>query len=493
MNLTTDPWIPVVRADGGSELLSLQDLFAKAGEVRDLLAKPHERVALARLLLCVAQAALDGPADDEEWVECAPLIQPRVEAYLKRWAPAFELLGEGQRFLQLPNLAPGKDTGEGTPKTKLDLALATGNNSTLFDNAAGEVRDLSPARLALNLLVFQSFSPGGRIGVARWNGVETPGKGSSNHAPCVPSSMVHALTLGDSLLETIHLNLLTKEMAEDLHGPDGWGRPLWELPVGRPDDKEAVRNATLTLLGRLVPVSRAIRILDGESIVLANGLDYPIFPAFREPTATVIRRKEELALLPASTSRGLWRQLAAISTKSRAAKDGLGGPPALARRAPNASTTLWVGALVTDKAKIEDLVESTYSLPPGMFSEWGRDAYERGVGHAEQWEGALLKAVKTHAASLKVVAAPYDRARQHYWTRVEQRLSLLFELAERPASEAELPDTPWGKAVEEAAREAYERACPRQTPRQAQAFALGLRPLNHRPKAQSQTQQNSHE
>jgi len=487
MNLTTDPWIPAVRLDGGRELLSLQSLFARAHELRDLAARPHERVALTRLLLCVAQAALDGPADEEDWEQCEARIQPSAETYLAKWKDAFELFGEGPRFLQLPNLASGKEADEGTPATKLDLALASGNNSALFDNAAGSERAQSDARCALNLLAFQCFSPCGRVGVAKWNGKDTPGKGSSNHAPCVPSSMVHALVLGETLLATLHANLLTKEDVVDLHGPDRWGAPVWELPVRAMDDAASIANATLTHLGRLAPLSRAIRLLDGgQGVILGNGLDYPIFPAFREASATVITRDEELALLPASTSRSFWRQLAAVSAQAKSGGGRVGGPRALARAKTNAETILWLGALVTGKAKIEDLVDSSYSLPPAMFSDWGRAAYERGVGHAEELERALLKSVKSYASSLKVVDAPYDRARQHFWTRVEQELSELFAFAQNPATDDEIPGTPWGRAVQAAAREAYERSCPRQTPRQIQAYALGLRTLAFRSKPKTQ-------
>ena len=235
MNLILEPWIPALRADGRRELFSLQDLFAQAHELCDLAVKPHERIALMRLLLCIIQAALDGPADEAEWESSEPLIQPCVRDYLEKWKAAFELFGDGPRFLQLPNLKPGKESDEGNAATKLDLALATGNNSTLFDNRAGEDRTLASARSALNLLTFQCFAPGGRIGVAKWNGKETAGKGSSNHAPCTPSSMVHTLVLGGSLLETLHRNLLTRENVTDFHGPDRWGKPIWEQPAEKAD------------------------------------------------------------------------------------------------------------------------------------------------------------------------------------------------------------------------------------------------------------------
>jgi len=488
MNLTLEPWIPALRADGRRGLFSLHDLFAQAHELRDLAVKPHERIALMRLLLCITQAALDGPADEPEWEACEPLIQPRVRDYLSKWKAAFELFGDGPRFLQLPNLKPGKESDEGNAATKLDLALATGNNSTLFDNRAGEDRTLASARSAMNLLTFQCFAPGGRIGVAKWNGQETGGKGSSNHAPCTPSSMVHTLVLGGTLLATLHRNLLTRENGTDFHGPNRWGKPAWEQPVEKLDDKAGTENAGMTYLGRLVPLSRAVRLADdGFSIILANGLDYPIFPAFREATATVIKRKDELALLPASTGRSLWRQLAAVSVTRRAGTDAVCGPVALKHAIASSETSLWVGALVTDKAKIEDVVESTYSLPAGMFTEFGRLAYEKGVAYAEEREGTLIQAVKTYASTLKVASPASDRARQFFWTHVEQQLSSLFDLARNTDLVADLPNCEWGQAVRKAARAAYEQSCPRQTPRQIQAYALGLRKLTFVPKPANPT------
>jgi len=494
MNLTIDPWIPALGADGRRELFSLQDLFAQAHVLRDLAAKPHERIALMRLLLCVTQAALDGPADEAEWETCKPLIQPRVKEYLTKWKAAFELLGEGTRFLQFSNLLSGKDSDDGNAATKLDLALATGNNPTLFDNAAGAERSLHAASVARNLVAFQCFSPGGRIGVAKWNGKETPGKGSSNHAPCTPSSMVHTFILTDTLLGTIHCNVLTRETITDAYGPDRWGQPVWEFPLNHGDDKAAVENATLTYLGRLVPLSRAIRLHEGGfSLILANGMDYPIFPAFREATATIIRRKEELAMLPASTARSLWRQLSAISIKRRTGTDTARGPLALNHVSDTADTTLWVGALVTDKAKIEDVIESTYSVPPGMFSEFGRAAYEQGVTHAEGQESVLIQAVKAYAVSLMLGTPPYNHARQLFWTRVEQSLAALFELAHHPDCAADFPISDWGKAVAAAGLSAYEQSCPRRNPRQIQAYALGLRKLSYRSTSKTKSETKVHE
>lgn len=474
MNLIRDPWIPALRSDGTRALFSLHDLFAQADTLRDLAVKPHERVALMRLLICITHGALEGPDDEGAWQTCLPQIQPRVGKYLDAQQPAFELFGPGPRFLQVPNLSAVDESRDGNAATKLDLTLATGNNSTLFDTRAGERREMSPARSALNLLTFQCFAPGGRIGVAKWDGADTAGKGSSTHAPCTPSSMAHTLVLGKTLLETVHHNLLSRKIVHDVFGANGWGKPVWEHPVAGASDDLAVRNATTTFLGRLVPLSRAIRLEDdGYTIVLGNGLTYPIFPAFREATATIIKRKDELALLPTSTSKSLWRQLAAITVTRRVGADVQCGPLALRYDSGSPETSLWVGSLVTDKAKIEDVVESTFALPAGMFTDFGRAAYEKGVGYAETWEGALMQAVKIYASTLKVVAPPYDRARREFWTHLEQQLGALFELARHPDLIAELPRSPWGAAAYDAAVSSFRQVCPPQSPRQVQAHALG--------------------
>ena len=62
------------------------------------------------------------------------------------------------------------------------------------------------------------------------------------------------------------------------------------------------------------------------------------------------------------------------------------------------------------------MVEATYSLPTGMFSEFGRAAYEKGVAYAEEREGVLIQSVKAYASLLKVASPAYYRARQQFWT-----------------------------------------------------------------------------
>ena len=477
MNLTHDNWLPVIGADGRQRSVSLFELFATAHEIRDLAAKPHEKIALLRLIICITQAALDGPKDFDAWETCRDAIPSAAKRYLEKWKPSFELFGDGPRFLQVPGLKAAKEENDGIPATKLDLTLASGNNASLFDNAAGVPRSVESGRLALTLLAFQCFSPGGTIGVAKWNGVATPSNGSSNHAPCTPSSMLHTYLQGRSLLTTIHLNLLNKDECNDLV-PGNWGRPVWELPVTSVKDVEAIANATGSYLGRLVPLSRSIRLdEEGRKMILANGLDYPLAPVFREPAATIVQREELTTVLGVSLGRSIWRQLPAITVKRRSNKDAISGPLALRNIDGSQSCTLWIGALATDKAKIEDAVEAAYDVPAGLFRDTGRKLFEEGVELAARWQASVSKSVKAYATTMKLESAPRDRALNYFWTRIEQHVPTLLKLADNAETAGDLKISEWGKRVKEAAHASFEHACPHQTPRQIQAFAMGLQQL----------------
>ena len=250
------------------------------------------------------------------------------------------------------------------------------------------------------------------------------------------------------------------------------------MPVTTATDKAAIANASTTYLGRLVPISRAVRLDPaGLEMVLANGLDYPLFPIFREPAATVVQRKEGPGILGVSLGRSVWRQLSAITVKRRAGSDELCGPLALKNLAEGRGATLWIGALATDKAKIEDVVEAAYDVPAGMFRDSGRKLYEEGIALAEAWEFAMWKSIKAYAATLKLEPPPYDRGRQHFWTLMEQHVPRLLVLAGTPETAGDLKETDWGAAAKRVSHAAYEFACPHQTPRQIEAFAIGRQQL----------------
>jgi hypothetical protein len=212
-------------------------------------------------------------------------------------------------------------------------------------------------------------------------------------------------------------------------------------------------------------------------MILANGLDYPLAPIFREPAATVVQRDDGPAVLGVALGRSIWRQLSAITVKRRSHSDSISGPLALQNINGTQSCTLWIGALATDKAKIEDVVEAAYDVPAGMFRDAGRKLYEEGVALAAQWQEGVSKSMKAYAGTMKLEPVPYERARHHFWTAIEQHVPILLKLADKPEEAGDLKASEWGKRVKEAAHAAFEFACPHQTPRQIQAYAIGLQQL----------------
>jgi hypothetical protein len=161
----------------------------------------------------------------------------------------FELFGE-RPFLQVPSLERKRNA----VCDKLDFGLSAGNNTTLYDQAAvPSGRSHESGWLALMLLTYQCFSPGGLIGENTWGGVGT-GR-TSEHAPCIEGSPQHLILRGDTLLHTLHLNLMTRKQIASLPNAE-WGEPVWDNP---PTGSGMQQGHATSYLSRLVPMPRAIR------------------------------------------------------------------------------------------------------------------------------------------------------------------------------------------------------------------------------------------
>lgn len=462
MNLGFDPWIPVAMADGTQRNVSLADVFREGHQMADLAARPHERIALMRLLVCVTQAALDGPNDEDDWPEAAKQLPAAAAAYLEKWRDRFELFGDGPRFLQVR-------AGEMSEfeASKLLFERASGNNPTLFDHEGGSTRGLTPAEFALALLCFQNMSA-------------SIGAGYTGKSPCLDRHFLQTWLIGANLLETILANGVDRATAERMF-PAGFGRPVWEgdLSFG---DPEFERNTTRSFLGRLAPVTRQVWLNEnGLSFELAKpGLSHPTFEEYREAAATILTRSkttgEERFLLAADLRKQPWRDLQHIV---EARENGKTSRPLPLQRSEVAPfRRLWLGALITDgKGKYEDAVEAVYDVPRELLSEDRQPIYAQGIEFANAWRARLGKAVASYASQLK--AEPdYARAERHFWNALDQRVTELFDVV-RDVSvlngktfwEA---DAPWTRSVRRAAHDAYRFACPQETPRQIQAFAVGL-------------------
>lgn len=368
MNLTTDSWIPIVWNDGKRGAISLQEAFARGEEIRDLAVRPDERIALMRLLICIAQAALDGPDDHSDWKTCLQQIIPSALSYLKHWQSVFELGGNGPRFLQVK--------GDGQLGTmELDkLGFVDADMTTLFDQDVVLGRQRNLDWVALRLLTYQSFAAGGTVGGAiEKDGRLQPQKGKNG--PCRDSSAFHAFIRRENLISTLYSNMVTKRTISNLKSL-AWGTPMWEAKATTLRELQSISHLTRSYLGRLTPVSRAVWLNDGATALNANGLLYPSYAdeGIREPTTSVRvvegkdgqKRRALLSAVDGDNIKKPWRELHALTVK-RISDEGVGGPLALENLDDNEAFDLWAGAVVTGQAKIEDTVESTYPVPVGML------------------------------------------------------------------------------------------------------------------------------
>jgi hypothetical protein len=112
-----------------------------------------------------------------------------------------------------------------------------------------------------------------------------------------------------------------------------------------------------------------------------------------------------------------------------------------------------------------------------MFRDPGRKLYEEGITLADAWQDAVWKSIKFYSTTLKFEPPHYERGRQHFWTLIEQHVPKLLRLAGTPETAGDLKTTEWGEEVKRAANAAYEFACPHQSPRQIEAFAIGRQQL----------------
>lgn len=529
MNVAFDPWIPVVTTSGERKLVSLCNVLTEGDRFADLAVRPHERVALMRLFLCVAHAALNGPKDYDEWSAVPKKLPEEARKYLMHWGKeeSFELFHPKKPWLQVAELK-GVDkvdgiSGKSSPVALLDFEMATGNNSTLMDHYGQmSYRQISSEKIALNLLTFQNFSSGGGAPIAQWKTIKTLQVGNPD-APCLSQSMAHCLLRGRSLGETIHLNLPTFEKVEEVYKTfaadkkEGYiysdvdlGRPVWEyFPESPEKESDRVLNATKTYIGRLVPISRWVLLIhNSDQMYCCNGFKYDTYKDgfASEPTSAVrlVTRKDkkgietkERKVVKVDSSKALWRELSALFLKRTA--DGLGGPLAMVNVPHDTEFDFHVCAMTRNQASMDIALESVFHISPAFqvhFPVYQTEVIgDAKVIGAEGYSRKLRWAIEDYRSSIdndwkprikrtqaKEQNALRDKLAQtaflSYWTTVEKNLSLLMNHIEAIGTDAAIPTREaWRKMLFITACDAYRVTCGQETPRQMRAFAKGWQKL----------------
>ena len=159
-NLITEAWIPVRTATGPARIRP--DQIADPSVRFPDWARPDFNIACLELLIGLVALA-DPPRDQEDWAARRAPDPARLRAGLLAVAPAFDLDGDGPRFLQ------DFDALQGEPRPTDMLFIDSAGENTIRKNAdlmvkRGRYGPLDPATAALALFTLQAFAPSGGAG-----------------------------------------------------------------------------------------------------------------------------------------------------------------------------------------------------------------------------------------------------------------------------------------------------------------------------------------
>ena len=521
MNLVTDPWLPVANRENRLSYISLNQLFEQPEDWLDLVLRPHERVSVMRLLICITQAALDGPEDIDTWNDSIHDIPEKCLTYLKEKQNRFNLYDTKNPFLQISKLKPGNNKTTGPPVAKLDSTLSVGENaSTLFDHGAAsvlegchETRYFSSSALIISLITFLNYSPSGTQSSAILDGKLIAHNSGAMDAPCTNQDMLHIFVAKDTLINTIHANLIDKEVAADFYGENSWGRPVWEFEEPSPlEDNQFQKNSVDTYLGRLTPLSRFCKLTyNSPHFIYCKGFQYSSRPMKKtdskrvyadfmpEPSTTVITDSSGRYSVLKSGNHVPWREVASIIAKRY--KGSQGGALPLRYISPADSFDIFVAGQIRDTenaAKILDLVESRIHIPAYMMIDNNQITYEGNIKLCtrrsislykavekyrtlidDEWKGLLKRVIenKTSKTDRKRRSVFRKNTTDHYWTLIEKQRHLLMQyiafLETEKDQERGNAKKAWLHAIDRSAIETYRTLCSNDSPRQMRAYVLG--------------------
>lgn len=307
-NLINESWIPI--ADVG--LVSLKQIFSQP-TYRALSGNPIQKIAITKLLLAIAQAACT-PDDDYDWEELGTTgLAEKCLAYLEKWHDRFYLYGE-KPFLQMPEIAKAATQNFGAVLPE----IATGNTTVL--NSIQMKNSLNDAEKALLIIQLVNFSLGGKktdnsvVLSANYQGKSNDkGKPSTGKAGTSLGFMgfLHNFLVGETLLQTLWLNLLTQEQIDELPYSEKLGVAPWkEMPKG--ENCDVAKRLQNSLMGRLISMSRFC-LLNDVGLHYSEGiahLDYK--SGIVDPSVAANFSGKDAKVLWVDPERRPWRFLTAL-------------------------------------------------------------------------------------------------------------------------------------------------------------------------------------
>jgi CRISPR system Cascade subunit CasA len=448
-NLIEERFLPCVRLDGQPAEYGLRDALLTAHEIAELRdGSPLVTAALHRLLLAVLHRCYRGPRNSGERIEirkAGRFDADIIAGYFREWNDRFDLFHVTYPFYQRAGFTTKAPSGI----NRLAQELSRGNNAALFDHTTDEPPTaVTPAHAARLVIAEQAFAVGG-------------GKsdtGNTTHAPLVPAAVV--LVRGETLFETLWLNLTRYDGEQHPVPSDEDDAPVWERPPAEPHKQPPVPRGYLDYL---TWQSRTLRLhpeeVEGRVIVrrvsYAQGRKLETPAGFYDPMVAFFRRdkKDEFQPLRFNEFRDLWRDSTALFQVSEKHQEYDRAPttlhtlatPELKEVLPrSARYRISAFGLCTDKAKVNFWRHETLPLPLAYLDRPELvESLKQALGVADE-VGTVLRAAAWATAANWLTANPEmkpdtDRVRavvesfapeRLYWSRLERPFrDLLVALA----------------------------------------------------------------
>lgn len=476
-NLVREKWVPIA----GKERASLGDLFIDASLPR-FGGNAIEKISLLKLALAIAQAS-GTPEDNTAWRNLGSTgLAAQAMAYLAKHEDEFWLYGD-RPFLQMRAISDAEEV----PYGALQPEIATGNTTVLIQSQIE--RTCSPEEVAVLLVTLMNFAQGGKkadnsVVLSTGYHGKSNEKGNPSTAKAGPAlgflGYLHSFLLGSSIQETIWLNLLTQRDIEGMsYLSEGLGRAAWEaMPIG--EDDLIARKLRESYLGRLVPLSRFV-LFTSKGVHYSEGIPFPGHKeGAHDPSIAVSAGSDRKALWTNPDLRP-WRQLPALLSFFDATSTDQFDCRLLRIAIPRASQelpcfALWSGGLKVSSnageqyvSGLDDFVESEVLLSSAwMEAVW----FQRLKIEMEDLKtlskslyGSIASYFKTLKAEGKEIAA---KASGVFWEDCE---SIFPELVVACGESSDGNLFAKRKQFARFAEECYDRACPRESARQIEAWA----------------------
>ncbi|MEU2132388.1 type I-E CRISPR-associated protein Cse1/CasA [Streptomyces sp. NPDC018352] len=414
-DLTTQPWIPVLRQNGTQDELSLREVFEQAGTLRRLVGDlPTQEFALVRLLLALVHDALEGPRDSDHWADLwededcfAPLAD-----YLDEHRNRFDLLDARTPFFQVAGLHTAKN--EIFPLNRIVADVP--NGEPFFSSRMPAVDRLTFAEAARWVVHTHAYDTSGiKTGVAGDDRV----KGGKVYPLGVgwAGNLGGVFAEGHTLRETLLLNLVAPADTPGLIFDAGNDLPAWRREACGPGEgpqcpPTGVRDLYTWQSRRLLLHADAdgvhgVVLGYGDPLHARNKHGYEPMTAWRRSTAQEKKHGESLVYMPREhdPARSAWRGIASLIADRTEASQG-----AEAANRLRPGVLEWIAYLVTvgeleqgylvrarivgaqygtQQSVIDEVVDDHISMAVALLHQQNREFAEQAIGAVTDADDAV--------------------------------------------------------------------------------------------------------